>query len=134
DRRDLAAGAQPGRIALADAGPRIFPDLFHAESDTLLLDVDIEDDGLDRITLLEHLRRVTNFARPVQIGNVHQAVDAFLEADEDAEVGDVLHAAADMAADRMIEAQRFPGVGRCLLESERDAPIAGIDVENDDLD
>ena len=49
---------------------------------------------LDLVALLELLARVLDALRPGDVGDVHEAVDALLDADEDAEVGDV----ADLAA------------------------------------
>ncbi len=52
-----------------------------------------EHDRLDVVALLVELGGVLDLLRPVEIGDVHQPVDAFVDPDEDAEVGDALHLA-----------------------------------------
>ncbi len=59
-----------------------------------------EHDRLDVVALLVELGGVLELLGPVQVGDVHQAVDALVDADEDAEVGDALDLAADVAARR----------------------------------
>src|SRR5262245_29757753 len=113
--------------------PRIFGELLHAERDALVVDVDAEHHRLDLVALLEHLRGMADLLRPVQIGHVHQAVDALFDADEHAEVGDVLDLSLDAAADRVIEPHQLPRIGLRLLEAERDAAVGGVDVEHHDV-
>ena len=93
DAGDLALHAAADRIALRHARPRILGELLDAERDALVLDVDAEHDRLDVVALLVELGGVLDLLGPVQVGDVHQAVDALVDADEDAEVGDALHLA-----------------------------------------
>ena len=66
-----------------------------------VLDVDAEHFGFDDIALLKELGRMFDLLGPVQIGDMHQSVDAFFDADKNAEVGDVAHRAFDHGADRV---------------------------------
>src|SRR5213078_2636288 len=53
--------------------PRIRLRLLEAERDALALAVDVEDLDLDRLTDLEHLRRMVD-VRPRELGDVNEAV------------------------------------------------------------
>src|SRR5262245_22022814 len=134
DAGDLAAHARAERIALVHALPRVLGELLDAERDAFVVDVDAEHDRFHLVALLEQLGGMAHLFGPVQIGDVHQPVDALLDADEDPEVGEVLHLPLDAAADRMIDAHHLPGIRLRLLEAERDAPVRGIDVEHHDVD
>jgi hypothetical protein len=65
---------------------------------------------------------------------VDQAVDAVLDLDERAELGQVAHLARDRRADRVLLGQLVPRVALDLLQAERDAPRARIDAEHHRLD
>ena len=65
---------------------------------------------------------------------MHHAVDAVVEADEQAELGDVADRAFDHGALRVGGEERFPRVVLGLLEAKRDAALVGIDLEHLHLD
>src|SRR5262245_52240108 len=129
DLRDLAVHAAAHRGALGERVPGIRLELLDAEAEPLVLDVDVENDGLDLVTLLEHLARVLDALGPADVGDVHEAVHALLDADEDAEVGDVADLALDDGADRVLVLEERPGVLLDLLHAERDALGLRIDVQ-----
>ena len=56
---------------------------------------------------------------------MHHAVDAAVEADEQAELGDVADRALDDGALGMGGEEGVPGIVLGLLEAERDAPLLG---------
>ena len=84
-------------VARAFAGERIAFELLDAERDALLLDVDVEHLGLDLVALLVLLDHLLARALPVEIGEMHHAVDVAVEAEEQAELGLVLDLALDHA-------------------------------------
>ena len=51
------------------------------------------------------------------------AVDVAGQADEQAELGDVLDLALELGADRVLLDEALPRVGQALLEAERDAAL-----------
>ena len=125
------------RVALLDALDllhRVAGDLLDAERDALLLDVDVEHDSLDQVALLVVLDRFLARAAPVEVGKVDHAVDVALEADEQAEFGDVLDLALDLAAGRILLGEDHPGIVLGLLEAERDAALDRVDLEDLDGD
>jgi hypothetical protein len=72
--------------------------------------VDVEHAGLDVVALLELLAGVADALAPGEVADVHEAVDALLDADEDAEVGDVPDLALDDRADGVLLLDEVPGV------------------------
>src|SRR5581483_976494 len=71
---------------------------------------------------------------PVEVGKVHEPVDAAFEANEDAEVGHGLDGAADAIALLMVLGKLFPRIRTALLHAEADAAALFVDVEDHDLD
>src|SRR5262245_18199092 len=124
-------------VALLDAGDllhRIAGDLLDAQRDALLLGVDIEHHGFDDVALLVVLDRLLAGPSPIQIREVGHAVDIALEADEQAEFGDVLDLALDVAAGRKLLGEHHPWIVEGLLQAERDAALDRIDLEHLDGD
>src|SRR5579884_128905 len=109
-------------------------ELLDAEGDALLLDIDIEHLDPHALALAVVLHRLLAGAVPVDVGQVHHAVDVAGQADEQPELGDVADFAFELAADRVFLDERLPRVGQRLLEAEADAPLLRIDVEHHDLD
>jgi hypothetical protein len=65
---------------------------------------------------------------------VNQTLDALLELDKRAVVGDGQDAALDVGADRVTLGGVEPWIGRELLEAEGNALLVFIELENLDLD
>src|SRR5688572_5813346 len=88
-RYDLALDALADCELLFDLRPRMWLELLHAERNTLLVLIEIENDDGDCLIELNDLGRMRD-ASPRKIGDVHEAVDA-AEIDECAEVCDRLN-------------------------------------------
>ena len=116
------------------AAPRVGLQLLEAERDALLLLVDREHHALDLVALLHHLVRVGDLAGPRHVRDVQQAVDALLQLDERAVVGEVADLAADDRARRVVLRHHVPRVDLGLLHAERDRLLFGVDLEHHDLD
>src|SRR3954466_12668327 len=127
---DLALHAAADRVLVRELGPWIRVELLDAQREALVLDVDVEHHRLDLVALLVEVARVLDALGPADVRDVHQAVDALLHADEDAEVGDVADLAADERPDGVLLLEERPGVGLDLLHAERDALGLGVDVEH----
>src|SRR5215831_4439650 len=114
DLEDLAVDDLADRVVVGDPIPRVGDELLDPEADLGLLAVlrvDVEHDRLDLVALLVHLRRVLDALRPRHIADVDQAVDALLDLDEDAEVGDVAHPALDRGPRRVLVAELLVRIG-----------------------
>src|SRR3990172_5908536 len=61
---------------------------------------------------------------------MHHTVDAAVETDEQAKLGDVADRAFDDGARRVIGGEGDPGILLGLLESQRNAALLGIDLEH----
>ena len=69
--------------------------LLQAQGDAAALLVDREHAALDLLALLDHLAGMADLAGPRHVADVQQAVDAFLDLDERAVVGEVADRALD---------------------------------------
>src|SRR5262249_51961597 len=134
DAGDRALDPRTDGVAARYLAPRVFRQLLDAERDALVVDVDAEHHGLHLLALLVELGGVLHLLRPVQVGDVDQAVDVLLDLDEEPEVRDALDLAADVRADRVVDAHHLPRVRLGLLEPERDAAVGRVDVEDLDVD
>src|ERR1700741_2230588 len=65
---------------------------------------------------------------------MHHAVDVAFQSEEQAELGLVLDLAIDHRADRVRLDEDFPGIAHGLLETERDAALDGIGLQDLHLD
>src|SRR5207302_6673160 len=108
DLEDLAVDDLAGRVLVGDALPRVLNELLDAERDLRLVAVagiDVEQHGLDRVALLEQLARVLHALGPAHVADVDEAVDAFLDLDEDSEIRDVADLALDHRTRRVLLGQ-----------------------------
>ncbi len=132
--RTLPWSAGADRVLERQDHPRILLGLLHAEGDLLLGLVDLEHHRLDGLADADDLRRVPDVAGPAHLGDVDQALDARLELDEGAVVGDRDDLALDAGADRVLGGDVLPRVALELLHAEADALALPVDVEDLDLD
>src|SRR5882762_5831103 len=124
------AGHDRALLDVARLGEWIAFELLDAERDALLLDIDVEHHGLDHVALLEVVDHLLARKLPVEVGEMHHAVDVALEAQEKSELGLVLDLAFDGRTDREFFDENLPGVAHGLLETERDAALDRIHFEH----
>ena len=122
------------RVLLLDQRPRVRLDLLHAERDLAVALVDVEHHGLDHVAHVDQLRRVLDALGPRHLGDVDQALDAGLELDERAVVGERDHLAADALADRVAHRRVAPRIGLDLLQAQRDALGLRVEAQHLHLD
>ena len=131
DLGDVPLEVGPHQVAVGDVVlPRVLGELLDAEGDALLVLVDGQDDGLQDISLLDHLVGVADLAGPGHVADMEQAVDALLDLHERAVVGEVADAAPDDGADGVLLLHQIPGVLLDLLHAERDLLLLGVHVED----
>src|SRR6266702_523351 len=128
--RHLPLQLRADRVALGERRPRIGLRLLDAEAEALVLDVDVQHHRLDHVTLLELLARVLDALVPGDVGDVHQAVDALLDLDERAVVGERHHLARHAGADRVLLVGAVPRVLLDLLQAQADALAGGVELED----
>src|SRR5579862_2280695 len=116
-----------------EALPHIGLELLDAQAQAAILRLDAENDSLHLLTLLHHFRRMLDALGPAQVRDVYQAVDAVLDFDEGAEVGEVANPALNHGAGRIALRQVLPGVFEQLLHAQRDAAVGGVHAQNHGL-
>ena len=107
--------------------------MAHSERDAALGGVHIEHYAVDLIANVDQLRGMLHSLRPRHLADVNQAFDALFEFDERAVVGDADDASGDVRADGITMLSIEPRIGRELLESERNALLVFVVLENLDL-
>ena len=99
-----------GKLA-GDVGPRVGECLLEAERDAAASSrLDGEDDGVDRVALLENVAGMADLFAPGHLGDVNEAFDAGLDLDEGAEVGEARDGAGDALANLIFALALLPTV------------------------
>ena len=127
---DFALDDRTDRVLLGEGLPRVRLGLLEAKRDPALLLVDLEHLDVDFLGGADDLARVDVLLGPAHLGDVDQAFDARLELDERAIFGDVGHAAAEHAADRILGRGAFPRIALELLHAEADALRVAVDADD----
>ena len=104
-------------VVLAELHPRIRLALLEAERDAAALLVDVEHHDLDLVADLHDLVRIDVLVRPIHLGDVHEAFDAFLDLREAAVVGDVRDLAEETRARRITPREIGPRIRAELLQA-----------------
>src|SRR6185437_4383327 len=126
-----AAGQHLAQLAGGEEGfPGVGLELPDAERQAPVLDINAQDLGAHVVALLDQLARMLDALGPGEVADVHQPVNAVLDLDEGAEIGQVAHPPLDDAAGREALRQRLPGVGLGLAQRERHPPLARVHVQH----
>ena len=134
ESRDLAANDVARTVRRDKAFPRARREVLHRQRKPLAALVDIGDDRLDFLVFLQNVLRMLDLLGPRDIRNMDKPVDAFFKLDKRAKVGDVSHAAVNLATDRIAEIDRVPRIVLELLHAEADAFFDRVDAEHLHLD
>src|SRR5262249_13869994 len=121
-------------IFLMQTLPGVGFKLLQAQRDAPLARIDVEHHAFDFIAHVDDLRRVLHALGPRHLAYVHQAFNALLQFDKGAVVGNAQHAAFHARANRIALRGIEPGIGRELLEPERDAQFFAIELQHLHLD
>src|SRR3954447_1684772 len=127
---DHFAGHDRTFLDVARLGKRVALELLDAERDALLLDINIEHHGFHHVALFEVVDHLLARKLPVEIGQMHHAVNIALEPEEQTELGLVLDLALHRRSHREFFDEHFPGIAHGLLEAERNPALDRIDFEN----
>src|SRR5271165_5115785 len=121
-------------MPLGKSLPWVLQGLLEAERDAALGRVDLEHLDLDLLAGRDDLAGMDVLLGPGHLGDVDQALDARLEFDERAIVGDVRHASLQLLADVVAGLDVRPRVFLQLLHAARDAVGLVVDLDDADLD
>src|SRR5260221_2487832 len=138
---ERAKGSDAGNLPAHDVAHLVLlepvaPDvvhLLHAQRHAAILGINAQHLRGARLALLENFMRVLYAARPADVANVHQAVKALFDFDERAELGNVAHLAGHDRANRILLCHQQPGIGLRLLDAQRNAAVARLDVQHDHI-
>ena len=130
DALDLSGDLVAGLVLLGEDRPGIRLELLQAQADALALRVDLENLAFELLADLDQLARVLDLLRPRHLADVNETLDARLELDEGAVVGDRLNFAAHLLARRERLFGVAPRVFLRLLEAEGNALGLGVVLED----
>ncbi len=130
DVADLGADDRANGVGLAEALPGVLFDLLHAQGDALVLDVDVQNDGVHIVAGADHLGGVLDALGPAHLGDMHQALDALFQLNERAVIGEVHDLAADALGHGILLGDMQPGILGDLLEAKGDALALGVKLED----
>src|SRR3989449_691662 len=129
--RDFAASGVADLVLLGNlALPGVGRELLVPQRQSLLLFVDLEDHGFHLLALLEDLGGMLYVLGPGHVGDVDQAIHAFVQPDERAEIREALDLSLDLGADRVLRLHEVPGIRRHLLHPERDLAGGLVHIEH----
>src|SRR4051812_41205081 len=131
---DLAFDSRADGILIVELLPRVGGELLHAERDAALGGIHVEHNGLDLVANIDDLRGVLHALRPGHLADVDQAFDALFEFNERAVVGSGDDASFNVRADGITIDGVEPRVRRELLETQRDALLFVVVLQNFYLD
>ena len=94
--------------------PRVGGHLLQAERHPLLFLIDVQDDARHLLALLHDFVRMRDLAGPAHVRNVQQAIDAVLDLDERAIVGEVPNHAGNDLARHVLLGHLIPRIGLCI--------------------
>src|SRR5439155_6279571 len=123
---ELARVVPAGNIAL----PRVARHLFQTQGDALALLIHVEDHAGHLVTFADHLARMADLAYPAHVADVQQSVDALLNFDKSAVIGQIAHRPGDDGPWRVALGHFIPGVRLNLLHAQGDFLLLLIDVQH----
>src|SRR5579862_6415158 len=134
DRLDLATHLVAAVVVLGEFLPRVGLTLLEAEGDAAAFLVDVQHHDFDFLAGMHHLGRIDVLVGPVHLGDVYQTLDAVLDLDERAVVGDVGNLAEDARRGRIAPRDVLPRIGPELLQPQADARALAVELEDAHLD
>src|ERR1051326_8030044 len=131
---DTALHYRADAVALINGGPGIGFELFQPERDAALFGMNLEHHGLYLITGLDHFGGMLHPPGPGHLADMDEAFHACFELDKRSVIGDVDHSPDHSAVDPITLRHRFPRVRIELLDAQRDALPAAIELQHLDGD
>ena len=125
------------RIATAqigDALKRVTIKLFNAQADAFFFLIDVKHNRFHALAPI--ILRQSFIARsiPIEVGNMHHAVNLIIETDKQAKLGDVFNLAFDFRANREFRGEILPRIFHTLFQAQRNTPLIGINFQHHDFD
>src|ERR1700722_4893628 len=118
------------RVFFGRGTPGISEGLLQPERNTALLGFYFENDHVDFVAGLHHLRRMLGALGPAHFADVHQAFDAGLNLNESSVVSDTHNFPLHPRANRKTFGNCGPGIGQKLFTPERNALLVFVEFQN----
>src|SRR5579885_2045964 len=118
DVADFALDNAADRVLFGEGLPRVRHDLLQAEADAALLRVDVEHHDFDLLRGRDDLAGMHVLLGPAHLRNMDEPLDARLEFNERAVIGDVRDAALELGAGRIFQLDALPRVSFELFHAE----------------
>src|SRR5262245_51621893 len=131
---NLALNSGPDGVFVGQVVPRIALDLLQAERDAARRRIDAKHHGFNVVADVQNLRRVLDALAPRHLGDVDQPLDARLELDERAVIGETDDFSFNARTNRIALHHVRPGIGDELLVAEGDALGRRVVLQHDDVD
>ncbi len=122
------------RILNLDSLPRIFLELLDAEAHLALVAVESEDNGLNFVANVHELLSRAQVLAPRHLRNVDQAFNARSNLNECTVVGDDNNLTLHVVTHLELAVESIPRMRSELLQTESDALLLVIEVEDNDID
>src|SRR5579863_726134 len=110
--------------------PDVRLELLQPERQPAVFDIKPQDHRFDLLSLLQYFRGMFDPLGPREVREVDKTFHSLLDLDEGSKVRQVTHPPLDDRTHRQPLTQGRPGIGQCLPEAERNAPLRGIHVEH----
>ena len=117
-----------------DVLPGVFHELLDAERHLAVGAVEREDDGFDFVAYLEEVLSRAQVLAPAHFADVDEAFYARSNLNECTVVGHDNHLALYLVAGLEVGIESVPGMGLELLETEGDALLLVVEVEDNDIE
>ena len=121
-------------IFLGDGQPGVGHELLETEAHLALLAVEGEDDGFDFLSHFKEVLSAAEVLAPAHLADVDETFDTGNNFDKCTVVGDDNDFTVDVVAFLEVRIESIPGVRSELLETEGDAVLGLVKVEDDDVD
>ena len=118
------------RVVLLHVVPRIAQRLLEPERNALIGRIHRQHDHFHRLARFQHVGGLAHLLRPRHLRQMNQTVEPRFEFDKGAEIGDARYRALDPIAGVILIRRADPGVRLQLFQTQRDALLRGIDLEN----
>src|SRR5579871_362993 len=119
-----------GRILILQLLPWILLQLLHTQRDAPIVRVHAQNDRVDLIARLDHLRRMLHPLAPCHFRHVHETLNALLQLDERAVVSNRQNTATNLRTNRVALRRIKPRIRRQLLEAQRHALLVLVELQN----
>ncbi len=113
--------------------PGVLLHLLETEGNPLAILVDLKNHGMNLLTLLQLLGGVDDLAGPGHVTDMEQTIDAVLQLDECAVIGEVANLSADVVTHRVFLGNDFPGIHFHLLHAQTDLLLVLLDFKDDHI-